>query len=235
MENKSNTYTWTIIDKQQETSEVFTLVLEAVGEQPSFIAGQYLTVRLKDHEPLEGKCYSISSSPLDTRIVLTIKSMGQFSRALLAHSIGDTLTTSAPYGFFYPEEPFPSHLIFIAGGVGIAPIFSIIRTLCVKRDHPHMTLLYSNKSQKDIIFNEKLNTFAYPHSKLRIHHFMTREDVPESEFVHNGRITQEFLSTLPQNDANIFICGSTDFTKTIWAYEKAIGVPQNKIYTEAFF
>lgn len=235
MENKTNTYTWTIIDKQQETSEVFTLVLEAIGEQPSFIAGQYLTVRLKDHEPLEGKCYSISSSPLDTRIVLTIKLLGKFSRALLAHSVGDTLTTSAPYGFFYPEEPFPAHLIFIAGGVGIAPIFSIIRTLCVNQNHPRMTLLYSNKTRDNIIFNEKLNAFAHPHSKLHIHHFITQEKVAESEFMHNGRISQEFLSTLPQGDANIFICGSIDFTKTIWTYEKEIGIPQNKIYTEAFF
>lgn len=119
MENKSNTYTWTIIDKQQETSEVFTLVLEAVGEQPSFIAGQYLTVRLKDHEPLEGKCYSISSSPLDTRIVLTIKSMGQFSRALLAHSIGDTLTTSAPYGFSIPKNLFHHTLSLLQVVLGL--------------------------------------------------------------------------------------------------------------------
>ena len=234
MQNK--TYTWTIVEKKEETPMVSTFFLRAEGEQPNFIAGQYLTVRLPDFEPTEGKSYSISSAPHDPLLTLTIKEMGSFSRAILAHKIGNTLTTSTPYGFFYPDFPLAPHLIFIAGGIGITPCISMIRSLLRTTPDTHITLLYSNRTEQDIIFKDTLATLASTHPTFSIHHFLTRENIVETGTTHQGRITEATLAKFATIiDADYFLCGSMDFTKSMWSHLRALHIPSTKIYTEGFF
>lgn len=228
--------TWTIIEKKEETPLVSTLFLRAEGEIPRFTPGQYLTVRLPGFEPAEGKSYSISSAPHDPLLTLTIKEMGAFSRALLACEVGETLTTSTPYGFFYPDTPLAPHLIFIAGGVGITPCISMIRSLLHTTPDTHITLLYGNRTEADIIFKDALATLASTHPTFSIHHFLTREDLVETDTTHQGRITEATLAKFTETpEADYFLCGSMDFTKSIWSHLRALHIPQTKIYTEGFF
>jgi ferredoxin-NADP reductase len=231
-----STYTWTIIEKNPEVSGVFSLVLEAKDERPDFIAGQYLTVRLPNFEPIEGKSYSISSAPHETYLTLTIKEMGSFSRAILAREIGTTLTTSAPYGFFYPDTPLPDHLVFIAGGIGITPCMSIIRNLTHTGTPPRITLLYSSRTRETIIFRDELALMSEQFPTLTTHHFITRETIEETEHLHNTRIGADTFTKIPHlNTADFFICGSIDFTKCMWSLLREHHIPTTKIYTEGFF
>ncbi len=213
-----------------------TLFLRVEGEQPHFIAGQYLTVRLPEFLPAEGKSYSISSAPHDHLLTLTIKEMGTFSRALRAREVGTTLTTSTPYGFFYPDTPIASHLIFIAGGIGITPCMSMIRSLLHITPDTHITLLYSNRTEADIIFIDTLATLASTHLSFSIHHFLTRGNTVETNTTHRGRITETTLAEYTKiPEADYFLCGSMDFTKSIWSHLRALHIPPTHIYTEGFF
>ncbi len=231
-----NTYSWTLIEKTPEVPGVTSLVLEAQAERPDFIAGQYLTVRLPHFEPIEGKSYSISSAPYEKYLTLTVKEMGSFSRAILGLDIGTTLTTSAPYGFFYPDTPLPDHLVFIAGGIGITPCMSIIRNLTHVETPPRITLLYSTRTRESIIFRDELALMSEQFPTLTTHHFITRETIGETEHLHNSRIGADTFSTIPHpHTADFFICGSTDFTKCMWSLLRAHHIPQTKIYTEGFF
>ncbi|QQR64488.1 hypothetical protein IPH92_02870 [Candidatus Kaiserbacteria bacterium] len=233
---QNNTCNWTIVEKKEEAPLVSTLFLRAESEQPNFIAGQYLTVQLPGFEPAEGKSYSISSAPHDPLLTLTIKEMGNFSRALLAHEVGTILTTSTPYGFFYPDEPRAPHLIFIAGGIGITPCMSMIRSLLHTAPDTHITLLYSNRTEADIIFKDTLTTLASNHPTFSIHHFLTREDIVETDTQHRGRLTEASLveyTKIPE--ADYFLCGSMDFTKSLWSHLRTLHIPSTKIYTEGFF
>lgn len=215
---------------------VSTFFLRAEGEQPHFIAGQYLTVRLPGFEPVEGKSYSISSAPHDELLTLTIKEMGTFSRALRALEVGTTLTTSTPYGFFYPDFPLAPHLIFIAGGIGITPCMSMIHSLLHTTPDTHITLLFSNRTEVDIIFKDTLATLASTHPTFSIHHFLTREDIVETDTMHQGRISEATLAKFATiTDADYFLCGSMDFTKLLWSHLRALRIPPTKIYTEGFF
>jgi ring-1,2-phenylacetyl-CoA epoxidase subunit PaaE len=235
-----NSYTWTILEKRVEAPGVFSLVLEAQGERPAFIGGQYLTVRIPGFEPAEGKSYSVSSIPSDIHLTLTIKEMGAFSRALLAHTVGDTLATSAPYGFFYPDEPRAPAYVFIAGGIGITPCMSMMCALLEEDSETHITLLYSNKTTEGIVFKDALASLAHSHPHLHIHHFITDPSprvnlgLGEGE-MHQGRISKEALYEHSTPDADIFVCGSIDFTKSMWALLRELGTPTSKIYTEGFF
>lgn len=236
--NQEGICTWVIREVREETPNVKSLYLEAVGERPPFTSGQYLTVRLPDFEPVEGKSYSISSSHEDELVRLTVKEAGSFSRALLAHKAGDTLTTGAPYGFFYPEEDGAESLVFIAGGIGITPIESIIEARARSGNTENMTLFYSNRTHGDITFRETLETIEAANPNLKIFHHITREPVRDERH-REGRLTGEsVVNSLPEDTrstSDYFICGSIDFTKSVWKELREAGVPATQMYTEGFY
>ena len=235
MQSNSNV-SYTIVEKRDEAPDVFSLVLEIDGERPPFIAGQYLTVRLPHFEPVEGKSYSIASTPSEKNITLTIKAMGEFSRAILAHEVGDTITTSLPYGFFYPEPDESSGLAFVVGGIGITPCMSIIGDLLEHNYQKPITLFYSNRTRADIVFKNTLDSLAQNHPNFKIHYFVTREETAESEF-HTGRMTADFITTHTPSphETDFFICGSIDFTKDMWKSLKTGGIDHTRLFTEGFF
>ncbi len=233
---KQTEYTWQIADTREETPLVRSLFLEATGERPNFIAGQYLTIKLPNLGPAEGKAYSISSAPHEALVRITIKKMGTFSTALLALQKSDTLTTSAPYGFFYPEPNDATPLIFIVGGIGITPVISIIKELTHKNDARPLHLFYSNQTERETVFKNELDKLTTHNLQLSVHHFITRETLVTDGHIA-GRLTPEHIHKLAPEaaTADYFLCGSMDFTKSLWKTLRDSGVKQQQIYTEGFF
>lgn len=229
-------YTWNIVEKREETPDVYSLILSAAKETPAFKAGQYLTVKLPGIGPSEGKAYSISNAPSARHVRITVKKAGTFSQTLIAHKKGGTLVTSAPYGFFYPESEDRADIVFIAGGIGIAPCMSIATHLTESDDQRNMHFLYSNKTQNDIVFEEELQKLADQNEHISITHFITRENTLSESTVH-GRINKEHISKyIPEmKKADYFICGSIDFTRSMWKELNQSGVSQFQIYTEGFY
>lgn len=229
-------YIWQIKETEEETPHVYSLYLEAAEKRPDFIAGQYLTIKLPHLGPAEGKSYSISSAPHQPLVRITVKEMGSFSKALLSLKTGDTVKTSAPYGFFYPEPEDTTPLAFVVGGIGITPCLSIISDLTEKSDERPINLLYSNQTEAGIVFRGELEELAAQNPHLTIHHFITRES-PENTSFYNGRmVPAHFPELIPEaNITDYFICGAMDFTKDIWRQLRAIDIPQHQIYTEGFF
>lgn len=232
----TQTLTWTIIEKKAEARDVYTLVLKSGSETSAFTAGQYLTVLLPGHQPAEGKSYSISSTPGHDTLSITVKRMGRFSEELTNKAVGDTLTTSRPYGFFYPEPPYPDTLVFLAGGIGIAPIMSIIETLLTEGYTGNITLFYSNQNVERIAFKKQLDTLTREYARFTTYYFITRE-TPDSNTLVKGRMTPSFIiEHVPSpNTADYFVCGSTSLTRDLWRMLKGAGIDANHIYTEGFF
>lgn len=227
---------WRIIDKTNETLNVTSLYLAAIDNPPSFIAGQYLTIQLPNTTPAEGKCYSISSSPHENNLRISIKKIGLFSQAILQYNINDTINTSIPYGFFYPDPTETNDLVFIVGGIGIAPCLSIIKHLTHLGDARKIHLYYSNQTVADIAFKHELDYLKSSNKNLNIYYHITREKTVNNEFRHH-RITaneiQRDLDDITKTD--FFICGSIDFTKSMWQNLNQANVVQHQIYTEGFF
>lgn len=231
-----NKYTWTVDRIVPEAPQVASLHLAPTAVKPAFIAGQYLTIKIPNLGPAEGKAYSISNTPDDNHIRITVRKIGTFSSALLSLKPGDTVTTSAPYGFFYPEVDEPNDLILLAGGIGVTPCLSIITQLAQAGDQRKVQLFYSNQTEKDIVFKSELDKLMATHAQLKVHHFITRETLVAPDY-RAGRISSErILQTIPDLDqAEFFICGSMDFTKSLWEGLRKSDIPAHKIYTEGFF
>ena len=229
------TLTWRLTEVIPETATVSSLYLEPTAEPVTFTAGQYLTVLLPNLGPAEGKAYSISSAPYEERVRLTIKTMGQFSRALLALQPGDILTTSAPYGFFYPESDDTSTLAFLAGGIGITPCLSIIKNLTEQADARPVHLFYSNQTEADIVFAKELQTAQATHANLQLHHFITRAEPANAAHTPGRMQAADIVKTVDDDAATYFICGSMNFTKDLWQDLRAANVASHQLYTEGFF
>lgn len=229
-------YEWTILKIRDEAPSVRSFFLEAQHERPSFISGQYLTVQLPNFEPAEGKSYSISSDEKETVVRLTIKEMGSFSKMLYELKVGDTLTTSAPYGFFYPEKSEEHELIFVAGGIGVTPCISIIETYCRENYPKNISLFYSNRTIATVSFKKRLDELQNIYKQFTVTHSITREIVPDAQYVR-GRLSGTFITSTAQNPhiSDYFICGSIGFTKSMWKELRDSGIPSSQLYTEGFF
>lgn len=231
-----DSYEWIVDAVQEEGPHVYSLLLRSVNERPPFIAGQYLTVRLPNFEPAEGKSYSISSGVHEDLVRLTVKEMGAFSKSLTALRSGDTLHTSAPYGFFYPERTPERDLIFIAGGIGITPYISIMNTYCHQNYAGRISLFYSNQTLAQTIFKSDLDTLCHTHQNVTVIYHITREPLTDTLY-RMGRLSGNIICEGIQHPqtSDFFISGSIDFTKTMWKGLRNAGIKDAQLYTEGFF
>lgn len=210
-----------VIGKKQETPLITTLQLDTTDGKPlSYIPGQYITVYFPNSGTPEGKAYSLSSSPHEKHASITIKKIGEFSSRLSALEPGDTIEASLPYGFFYSESR-ESDMVLIAAGIGIAPF----RSMILHNPHRKILLFYSVKKEADAIFKKE-----FDHIKnLNVTYYHTQEG--------SSRIdTRQLVDSLPSlASPEFFICGGIAFVRDIWTGLRDNGVPEEMMYTEAFF
>ena len=231
-----------VIKNQRETSFVRTLTLAASLENADkksvkFIAGQYITVFFPELGTPEGKAYSISSAPAEFKKAFTIsvKAIGEFSNKLTAMKAGDTITGSLPYGFFYSEsEEVP--LVMIAAGIGISPFRSMTADIFNKNPGRPLTLFYSNKTAEEIVFKKYFDEVSKKHPNFKVKYFITREQTGFPNVINERINARRVLVDVPDKEHSEFlICGSISFTRDLWRDLRSVGVPEEMIYTEAFF
>ncbi len=220
----------------EETHDVKTLKLRLENNSlPSFIPGQFITVYFEETGTPEGKSYSISSSPQEKTINITVKTMGEFSRRLCNMKIGDKIKASLPYGFFYSESE-NSHMIIIAGGIGIAPFRSIILNNIEKNKDRKINLFYTNKTSKDIIFKEEFDRIVKTNKNIKIKYYITRDKKKSRGFVNRRIEIKDILGKIKNSEnKEFFICGSISFVRDFWKNLIESGIKKECIYTEAFF
>jgi len=225
------THTLRIHKKIKETPHVYSLYLEKDTDPiwNSFIPGQYSTIYLPELNTPEGKAYSIASHPTEPYVQITVEERGVFSKALCAHTKGENLHISSPYGFFYRED-MSRPVIYIAGGIGVTPFRSML--LDTTNTPPTTELWYSSKTLEESIFKKE-----FEQRDIVLHHHITREHVEETALLHQGRIDiAKHLNTCPQKKTSDFmICGSISFVRDMRNNLKAEGIDDMHIYTESFF
>jgi ferredoxin-NADP reductase len=227
--------TYVVRGKKTEAPGIATLSLtDRDGLVPHFLPGQYITVFFSESVISEGKAYSISSAPHEMRFDITVRAIGEFSNMLGALEIGDTIIGSLPYGFFSPETSEKS-LVLVAGGIGVTPFRSMIKSSAYMTPDRPIHLFHSVRIQDDAIFFDEFKEIART-IPLTHHHFVTREEA-SSPGMKTGRITaSRMLEELPEGDNFEFLlCGSISFTRDLWRGLRKQGVLEEQIYTEAFF
>ena len=226
--------TATVIRRFVATTDVIILDFLVDDEFYTYSAGQYITVFFDDTNVVQGKAYSLSSSPHDTHLSITVKKIGLFSGKLHALRVGDQFDISSAYGFFNAKNSKP--VIAIAAGVGIAPIWSIIRHAYAQAgDHQVTRLLYSNASYDDIVFRSQIDELAAHNASFDREFFVTRQP-------HQGHTSRRIdivrdvsPEVIASDEYCFYICGSADFVRSMWRQLTQLGVGERSISTETFF
>jgi predicted ferric reductase len=143
-----------------EAPRVWTVTLAApMGRPFRFSPGQFQFLRLLDSNlPAEEHPFSIASSPTRAGgISLTIKACGNFTNLINRIQIGDRATVHGPFGrFSYDLHPDEGSLVFVAGGVGITPLMSMLRAMRDRRESRPVTLVYASRELDDVLFAPEL-------------------------------------------------------------------------------
>lgn len=231
----------------RETDDAVSIYLtEADGSAIEFRPGQFLSVDVMIDGERCRRAYSLASACMpDAPRHITVKRIanGRVSNHLNATiRAGDELAVLGPSGNF-TVEPRPvneRHLVMIAGGSGITPIMSILETVLRLEDRSRVTLIYGNRSSKDVIFRERLATLQDElGDRLTVDHVL--EHPPEDWSGGRGLLTRDVLEgrldALGIEDDGLrryFLCGPTPMMEAAHAALQARGVTANRIAEERF-
>jgi ring-1,2-phenylacetyl-CoA epoxidase subunit PaaE len=158
---KSDYYSVKVVAVNEEIPKVKTLILEPETVVPCK-SGQFLTFVFEDMQGEERRSYSLSGSPeLNEPLAITVKRVpnGKYSRPFIDDlKAGDILSVSGASGqFVLPEQVDDYHQVFFfAAGIGIVPVFSIIKTLLHLHPKVQVVLLYSNTSVDTTVFYREI-------------------------------------------------------------------------------
>jgi len=228
-----------IINISQETPEVKTFTLEIPRSiNFKFLPGQYVEVSFYDNpngRPIdEWKGYSISSSPVEEKYLdITVLNRGPFSRKMHDLQTGSFLRVKGPYGNFVFDGSLKENPVFIAGGVGIAPIMSMMRYIVDKKLSYLTSLIYSSKSIKDILFYEDLKKIESEHGYVKCTYVLTQPD--ESKWSgRTGRINEEMIVENIENNLNniYYVCGPYEMMLMVSYILQKLGIKNSNIKTD---
>ncbi|WP_418124827.1 1,2-phenylacetyl-CoA epoxidase subunit PaaE [Variovorax sp. 160MFSha2.1] len=209
-----------------------------------FTQGQYLTLRHEiDGQDLR-RSYSICAGLDDGELRVGVRKVrgGVFSNWINASlKPGDTIQVMAPQGrFFVPIEPGSArHHVGIAGGSGITPILSIMKTVLAREPHSRFTLIYGNRQLQSTMFKEEIEDLKNRYmTRLVLQHVFSDEhtDSPLGFGVMNRKKIGEFLaSVVPAADIDhVYVCGPFQMNDEAEAALLAAGVPEDRIHIERF-
>src|SRR5437868_2909864 len=209
-----------------------------------FTQGQYLTLRTRIEGQDLRRSYSICAGVDDGELRVGVRKVkgGVFSNWINAHlKPGDEIQVMAPQGrFFVPIDPAAHrHHLGIAGGSGITPILSIMKTVLAREPQSRFTLIYGNRSLKSTMFKEEIEDLKNRYlSRLALHHVFSDEptDAPLNMGLMNRDKVAEFLQRVvaPADIAHAYICGPFQMNDEAEAALLAAGVPEERIHIERF-
>jgi predicted ferric reductase len=229
-----------VVEVRQERGGAWTLALMPRGRPVvrDFSPGQFVWLNMssspwapQDHP------FSISSSPTQLpRIEMTIKPLGDFTATIGDVPVGQTAWLDGPFGVFsidrYPDAP---GFVFVAGGIGITPVMSMLRALDDQDDPRPLWLFYGNADWDSVTFREELGELETRLNLTIVH--IIEEPSPDYAGL-TGRLDDSILRQhLPEDrpsDFRYFLCGPVPLTETAEAGLVAMGVTPSHIRTELF-
>ncbi|MCK5056239.1 MAG: FAD/NAD(P)-binding protein [Candidatus Aminicenantes bacterium] len=173
---------------------------------------------------------SISSSPLQKDYhQFSILKTGRVTSALHEMVEGDTIGIRGPYGNHFPIDEWKGkNLVFIGGGIGLAPIWSVLQTaLGKKEDYGELTLFYGSRTSKDQVFREELKELK---KKMTVHLSVDVEEPGWQEFV--GFVPANIKDKAPNPENTITVtCGPPIMIKFAILALQEFGFKDEQLYT----
>lgn len=227
-----------------ETDTVSTLVLQPrkTGHRRGaraleFAPGQFAWLRVDPSIGAEEHPFTIASSAhLGLWTEFTVRHSGDFTGALRRLRPGSTVWLDGPHGAFTVDLERTTGLVLIAGGVGITPMMSMLRTLAHQRDRRPHRLVVAARTTADLLFRDEIEELR---QRLDLTVVELLREPPAGWSGARGSVDSRLLdSVLPgpfrRNQLDYFICGPPALVNDVLAELDALRVPRPRIHTEQF-
>lgn len=174
--------------------------------------------------------FSLSYIPRNNELRITVKELGDFTRQVHTVPVGTKVLIDGPYGIFTEWVRVSPKVLFIAGGIGITPIRSLMEQMV--RTGSDVMLLYGNRTQQDIVFKDELEQLEQEYD-ARVVHVLSDEATYEGE---KGRLDAEKIKRLVPDvtTRDVYICGPIPMMDSLLETLQKLGVPQSHIHYEKF-
>ncbi|MCG6116673.1 MAG: ferredoxin reductase family protein [Aquimonas sp.] len=229
---------WKVVEVRPERGRSWTVAVEPEqGPGLDYEAGQFAWLSLRASPfALREHPFSIASAPSRPgRLEFTIKELGDFTRTIGSIQPGERAWVDGPYGNFgvrrFPQSP---GFVFMAGGVGIAPVISVLRDLADRGEQRSLWLFYGNRDVERIVFREELEQLA---SRLNLRVVHVLGEPPEGWQGERGFITAGVLNRhLPSDRDRLqyFVCGPEPMIRLCERSLRQLGISLKRLHSEIF-
>ena len=213
-----------------ETADARSFVLDPIGTEITYEAGQFLTVRVpSERAGSVARSYSLSSSPVrGEALKITVKrTAGGYASNWLCDNlaVGDVLESLPPGGVFTPRS-LDEDLLLVAAGSGITPVVSILKS-CLWGGAARITLVYANRDENSVIFADELRGLQAEFAgRLTVVHWL--------ESVQGIPAAPALRGLLAPYAREAFVCGPAPFMDLVTAVLTELGVAADRIHLEKF-
>lgn len=229
---------YNVVSVRKVAAKTWSLAVEpGNGEAMEFEAGQFAWVTLgRSPFAITEHPFSMSSCPADRpRIEFTIKEAGDFTKGLGEIRPDTRAFLDGPHGNLTLPSRGGLGLVFLAGGVGLAPIMSMLRQLRAERDPRPMILVYGNRCADQILYGSEIEAMTSD-LNLQVHHVLA--EPPPNWAGLEGELDMPVLRQLlgfdGRNDWLFYVCGPAPMIDSVEADLGRLGIPMRQIVSERF-
>ena len=219
-------YDYKVVDVQRLNKTTLTVILAPARRSLSFTAGQFVFLALGGAGGWERHPFSVSSSSSDARVELTIKASGDYTRDLYDQlQPGVPAKLAGPFGGFDYRQGGHDQ-IWIAGGIGVTPFLSWIRSIDGQFDRA-VDFYYSVAHVDDAVYLDEIRRVSDGKPSLRLH--LIRADT-------DGMLTpdQVIRAVPPGTSPWVYMCGPPPMMKAFSTGLHRLGVRRSRIRWEQF-
>lgn len=226
-----------VIDVHAERGNAWTVTVQPEGHAGfRFQPGQFawLTLRASPWALREHPFSIASSAAADGTVAFTIKALGDFTSGIGRVQPGERAWLEGPHGAFTPDRYPGAPLVLVAGGIGIAPIVSMLRTLADRGDRRALRLVYAYRDLDSLTFREELEGLA---ARLNLSTVRVLREPPPGSGIEAGVLTEDILLRhLPEQcrACHYFVCGPLPMVGIVEAALRRRGVSPRRMHVELF-
>jgi ferredoxin-NADP reductase len=224
------------MDRQRIARDTMAFWFDTNGARYDFRAGQHADF-VFGNESDNSRTFSLASSPHENEPIMIAMRMRKtaFKSALKAAALGTKFIVSRPRGSFTLHRDITRPAVFLAGGIGIAPIRSILQSATQERLPHKLYLFYSNREADDAAFIEELQNMAVRNPNLTVVPTVTGHKTLAWPY-EKGHIKREMLTRylLGLNGPIYYIAGPSGMVTAMTQLLKSAGVSEDDMRTEEF-
>jgi NAD(P)H-flavin reductase len=220
-----------VIGRTALTPRVTELLVRVEGDEPfRWLAGQHVRLRL-DVPDADESFFSIAASPTQAGLGKLVLAVANGSELLGRTTVGSVLLVDGPFGSLV-WHPAPGAL-FVGAGTGVAPLRAIVHDALAAGEAGPLVLVSGNRVSADLMWHSELRALENEHQRFRYEPVLSLPDLEWSG--RRGHVQEhvpDVAASLPAG-FRAYLCGSTRMVADCRAVLDTLGVPAERVLSEA--